>query len=83
MIERYMKKIEEKSAEQEQPDIAKFLLQDTLSLRNEIKFTELTDLVHPLTFTHDAKKHSNINLIPLMDKSENKDLKDIFLKIFE
>ena len=65
------------------PDIAKFLVRDTTSLRNEINFTELINFVHPLTFCYDVKKHPNMCLIPVMDKLENKELKDLFLKIIE
>ena len=69
--------------EKESPDIAKFLVRDTTSLKNEIKFTELIDFVHPLTFSYDLKRHPNMNLIPVLDKIENKELKDLFLKAVE
>ena len=69
--------------EKEPPDIAKFLLKDTTSLRNEIKFTELINFVHPLTFTYDLKKHPNMNLIPVMDKIDNEELKNIFFKVID
>ena len=78
-----MKNIKEKAAEENDVDIAKFLLRDTVSLRNESKFTELKDMVHPLTFTYDLKKHPNVNLIPPMDKYVGMELKELFLKIYE
>ncbi len=69
--------------EKEPPDIAKFLVIDTISLRNEIKFTQLIDFVHPLTFTSDLKKHPNMNLIPVLDKINDDDLKKLFLKAYD
>ncbi len=69
--------------EKVQPDIVGFLLKDTISLRNEIKFTELVDFVHPLTFSYDLKKHSNMNLIPVFDKIEDENLKDNLDNILE
>ena len=77
-----MKKIEDETTEEKEVEIAKFLLKDTLSLRNEMNFLELEELLHPLTFTYN-KKHSDVNLIPITDKVENKEIKEIFFKIFE
>ena len=77
-----MKKIEEDSLEN-QPDITKFLLEDTISLRNEIHFTELKEMVHPLTFSYDLKKHPSMNLIPVMDKVEKDELKSLFWEVFK
>ena len=69
--------------EMEPPDIVKFLVRDTTSLRNEIKFTELINFVHPLTFCYDVKKQPNMCSIPVIDKIENPQLKDLFLKLIE
>jgi hypothetical protein len=69
--------------EKEQPDIVNFLLKDTISLRNEINFTELIDFVHPLTFTYDLKKEPNLNLIPVLDKIDNDELKELFHKSYD
>ncbi|MHA1292493.1 MAG: hypothetical protein ACTSQJ_07485 [Promethearchaeota archaeon] len=76
-----MKKSEEKNIEQDQPEIAKFLLKDTVSLRNEIDFTNLSEMVHPLTYSYDIKKHPDLDLIPVLDKFKNKKLKERFLKL--
>lgn len=77
-----MKKSTEEPTEQEEVEIAKFLLKDTISLRNEKNFLEFEDLLHPLTFTYD-NKHSKMNLIPVMDKVQDKQIKDLFFQIFE
>ena len=77
-----MKKNQPDSTEEKEVEIAKFLLKDTISLRNEANFLELEDLLHPLTFIYD-KKHSNMNLIPVMDKVIDKEIKELFFKIFE
>ncbi|MHA1150124.1 MAG: hypothetical protein ACTSR8_17975 [Promethearchaeota archaeon] len=77
-----MMKKKEESTEENEVEIAKFLLKDTRSLRNEMNFLELEELLHPLTFTY-SKKHSNIQLIPITDKAESKRIKELFFKIFE
>lgn len=77
-----MKKMEEDS-DKNQPDITKFLLKDTISLRNEINFTELIDMVNPLTFSYDLKKHPEMNLIPIMYKVDSEELKKKFFEIYE
>ena len=77
-----MKKGEEETTEN-QPDISKFLLEETVSLRNEINFTELIDMVNPLTFSYDLKKHPNMNLIPIMYKVDSEELKKLFFEIYE
>ncbi len=64
-------------------EIAKFLLRDTISLRNEIHFTDVRDLVHPLVYTPDLKKYPTMNLIPALDKPKNGELKELFLKLIE
>ena len=83
MYENNMKKMEEDSSENDMPNITDFLLKDTISLRNEIRFTEIGEMVHPLTYSYDLKKHPNMNAIPVMDKSSNEKLKEEFLKTIE
>ena len=65
------------------PDIIKFLLKDTTSLRNEIKFTELINFVHPLTFCYDDRKHPNMCQIPVLDRQEHPEFKELVLKLLE
>lgn len=72
-----------KEDEAETPEISRFLLKDTESLRNEIRFTELDDMVHPLTYTESSKKNSSLNLIPVMYKYQDGGLKERFLKLIE
>jgi len=69
--------------QEDSPDIAEFLVKDTISLRNEMKFTKVVDFVHPLTYSQDQKKHSNINLIPLLEKVDSGDFKDNFFKLIK
>ncbi|MGV9199594.1 MAG: hypothetical protein ACOC44_16710 [Promethearchaeia archaeon] len=78
-----MKKSEEESSQEDKVEIAKFLLQDTESLRNESKFTKLVDMVHPLTYTDDLKNHENLHLIPVLDKPHNEEIKKKFLKLYK
>jgi len=78
-----MKNTKEEPSEKKKPNIAKFLLRDTVSLRNEAKFTSLEDMVHPLTFTHDLKKHPEMDLVSPMDKVEGKKLKEQFDKLYQ
>lgn len=70
-------------SDENQPDIAKFLLKDTKSLRNEINFTPLEDMVHPLTFTYDHKKDPNMHIIPVLDKYQDKEFRELFDKLVE
>lgn len=77
-----MKNSKEESAEKDNVEIANFLLRDTESLRNESKFTKLTDMVHPLTFTYDLKKHEHLNLIPIVS-SENEEIVKKFLDLYK
>ncbi len=69
--------------EKEELEIAKFLLKDTESLRNEKNFTDINELVHPLIFSYDLKKHANMNLIPVLDKSNNEKVKKRFFDLIE
>ena len=78
-----MKKSEELSPENQQPDIKKFLLRDTVSLRNEIEYSDIEELVHPLTFTYDLKKHPHMHSIPVLDKFESVELKELFLETYK
>lgn len=78
-----MKKSEEESSQEDKVEIAKFLLQDTESLRNESKFTKLVDMVHPLTYSYDLKNHENLHLIPVLDKPHNEEIKKKFLKLYK
>ena len=67
----------------EQPEISKFLVKDTQSLRNEKDFTTLGEMVHPLTYTDDLKTNPNMHLIPLMDKHQGKQFKELVLDLLE
>lgn len=78
-----MKKSEEMPEEKQQPDIKKFLLRDTVSLRNEIEYTDIEELVHPLTFTYDLKKIPHMHSIPVLDKYKSVELKELFLEIYK
>ena len=78
-----MKKSEELSPEKEQPDIKKFLLRDTVSLRNEIEYTDIEDLVHPLTFSYDLKRYPHMSSIPVLDKYKSVELKELFLELYK
>ena len=78
-----MKKSEELSQENQQPDIKKFLLRNTVSLRKEIEYTDIEEFVHPLTFTYDLKKHPHMNSIPVLDKYVSVELKELFLEVYK
>lgn len=78
-----MKKETPDSAAEDDEKIAKFLLRDTLSLRNEIKFTALTDMVHPLTYTENIKKHPNMHMVPLMDKYQDEEFIKLFYRVYK
>lgn len=72
-----------KESAEKKIEIAKFLLRDTESLRNEIHHTKLTEMVHPLTYTDDLKNHPNLNLIPVFDKPENVAIRKKFMKLYQ
>lgn len=78
-----MKKSEEIPVENQQPDIKRFLLRDTVSLRNEIEYTDIEDLVHPLTFSYDLKKHPHMSSIPVLDKFVSEELKQLVLDLIK
>jgi len=78
-----MKNPNKKSPDKEPPEIKKFLLHNSVALRNEIDYMNLDKMVHPLTFTYDLKKHPHMNAIPVLDKYESKELKDLFFEVFE
>jgi hypothetical protein len=73
----------EKEPGENKIEIAKFLLRNTESLRNEIHHTKLTEMVHPLTYTDDLENHPNLNLIPVFDKPENVVIRKKFMKLFQ
>ncbi|MFO8017590.1 MAG: hypothetical protein R6U96_03075 [Promethearchaeia archaeon] len=77
-----MKKSEKESVKEHTVEIANFLLRDTESLRNEIQFTKLTDMVHPLTFTYDLKNQEHLNLIPAVS-SRNEEFIRKFLDLYK
>ncbi len=80
-----MKSSKEVPPERDQPDIGKFLLESATSLRNEVEFTSIAEMVHPLTFTYDLKKHPNMNTIPAIDKLKDtsKEVKELFFNLIE
>jgi len=63
-------------------DLVKFLLKDTISLRNEIHFIKSpSELVHPLSYSENSKKYPNLVLIPNLEKI-NENIKGLFLKTY-
>ena len=63
-------------------DMVKFLLKDTISLRNEIHFIKSpSELVHPLSYSENSKKYPNLVLIPVLEQV-NKLIKELFFEIY-
>ena len=64
-------------------DMVKFLLKDTISLRNEIHFIKSpSELVHPLSYSEDSKKYPNLVLIPILEQV-NEEIKELFFETHE
>ncbi len=80
-----MKSSKDGPSEPDQPDIRKFLLKTANSLRNEVEFTPISEMVHPLTFSYDLRKHANMNAIPAIDKLKDtaREVKELFFKLVE
>jgi hypothetical protein len=78
-----MNESEKVSKKEDKGKIANFLLRDTTSLRNESDFIDLSDMVHPLTFTYNLEEYPNLHLIPVFDKINKEEIIKRCIKLLQ
>ncbi len=57
-----------------------YLIQDSRKLVNDGERLDVSEIVHPLCYSYDEKKHPDMRLIPPWYKKYDKELKDLYFK---
>jgi hypothetical protein len=57
-----------------------YLIKDSRKLVNDGERLDVSEIVHPLCYSYDEKKHPDMRLIPPWYKKYDKELKDLYFK---